>query len=72
MKESVEEKLKRARSAEYKWILLHAVYAGMVLEGNKVRKVYEDPDGNTFYKNFYLDKTTGEILTEEEYIFGKK
>lgn len=70
--ESVEEKLERSRSADCRWILLHSTYAGMVLKGNRVYKVYEDEEGKTFYRTFYLDRTTGEILTEEEYIFGKK
>lgn len=36
------------------------------------QKVYEDEEGDTWYKTYYIDTETGELLTEEEHIFGRK
>jgi hypothetical protein len=74
--ESVEEKLSRAWSMEnmdkHKEDIRNTVYVGMCVRGRRVYRVYEDDTGSTWYKTCYVDPITGEILSDEEKIFGKK
>ncbi len=70
--ETVEEKLARAWSTTDDRKIWNCTYAGMVIRGTRVLKVYEDEEGDTWYKTYYIDTETGELLTEEEHIFGRK
>ena len=70
MEESTEDKLKRARSLRDDYEL-ETQYVGIVLCGYRAYRVYEDSEGNTWYRTFFVEPSTGEIISEEEHIFGK-
>lgn len=74
--ETIDKKLTRAWSIEniykHKEKVENITYIGSKICGARVYRVYEDADGDTWYETNYLDAATGEIMTEEEKIFGQK
>lgn len=74
--EAIDTKLARAWSLEnihqHKKEVEGLTYIGSKICGARVYCVYEDTDGDTWYETNYLDAATGEIMTEEEKIFGRK
>lgn len=45
-------------------------YIGTIQKGNRVQSFYKDDSGNYWYETKF--KTDHGIISEEEYIFGKK
>lgn len=70
--ESIEEKLERAHSIVDGMNIRNMEYIGIIQKKSRIYRVYEDEERNTWYKTCFLERDTGEILTEEEYIFGRK
>lgn len=74
--EGMEEKLARAWSIEnmyqHKDRAENLTYIGSVIVETRVYRIYEDSDGDTWYKTGHVDTITGEIMTDEEKIFGRK
>ena len=70
--ESIEEKLERAHSIVDGMNIRNMEYIGKIQKKSRIYRVYEDEERNTWYKTCFLERDTGEILTEEEYIFGRK
>ena len=51
---------------------MNLTYIGNKICGTRIYHIYEDSDGDVWYETNYLNIATGEIMTEEEKIFGKK
>jgi len=45
-------------------------YIGTIQKGNRVQSFYKDNEGNYWYETKF--KTDYGVVTEEEYIFGRK
>lgn len=67
----LEEMLKNARSIESAG-RTDVEYVGLVPKGSVAYRIYTDTDGNTWYKKYFIDQITGEIIPEEEKIFGRR
>ena len=70
--ETIEEKLARASSTTDRMHIHDMDYIGIICTKCRVYRVYEDEEQNTWYETCFLDENTGEILTEEEHLFGRK
>ena len=74
--EDIDKKFAKAWSLEniyqHKEEVENLTYIGIKTCGTRVYFLYEDADGDIWYETHYLDAATGEIITEEEKIFGRK
>lgn len=74
--EAIDKKLARAWSLEniyqHKKEVENLTYIGSKICEARIYHVYEDADSDIWYETNYLDVATGEVMTEEEKIFGRK
>lgn len=47
-------------------------YIGMTVRNTRVYRFYKDDTGAVWYKTEYIDSSSGEVISDEEKIFGRK